>query len=190
MLIAVIGGICSGKSEVMAVLRDLGAHTVKTDDINRQMLAKKDYIAEVGAVFPSVIVGGAVDKAALRSLIMADSNAREKLNELAHPRIFAEVKRISDAQSGVMFVENPLIISTNSADLFDEIWCVLSDKEERLVRLQKRDNVSQQEAERTMLAQSAEERAHEIADVIITNRGDKEALAGEVKRLYESRMAR
>ncbi len=190
MKIAIVGGICSGKSEVMAVLKNLGAYIVKTDDINRQLLQNADYIASLAQVFPTVVNHGVLDKVALRNIIMQDDVARAKLNRLAHPRIFEEVERLASVHNGITFVENPLIVSTNSAKYFDEIWSVVSPIEDRLKRLIVRDNISKQQAIVTFEAQKAEEKAQEIANCIINNTGDKQELKLKVEKLYAERVAR
>ncbi len=190
MIIAVAGGICSGKSEVMAQLRAMGANIVKTDDINRQMLQDKAYIAKIAESFPSVVENGVVNKAKLREIIVSDDVARARLNSIAHPEIFKKVEQIAKRVGGTIFVEVPLLIGTDSASYFDEIWSVYTPTEERIKRLVVRDGITEQQAEAIIKIQEEENKTHKIAQCVIDNSGNKDDLHKKVKIIYEKRVAR
>ena len=65
MKIAVTGGIASGKSEVMQLLRDMGKTTVDADKINAKLLGSKPYIDKIRTLFPQTVTAGKVNKKAL-----------------------------------------------------------------------------------------------------------------------------
>lgn len=69
MRIAVIGGIGSGKSEVMKIAKERGFFCLSADEINDELLKTPSYIQKIATLFPSVVSNGVVDKGALLSLI-------------------------------------------------------------------------------------------------------------------------
>ena len=92
MKIAVVGGIGSGKSEVMKKVASMGAATLSADEINASLLTSPDYIASLQSLFPTAVKDGVVDKHALAEIVFADETSRKALNALAHPLILKKIR--------------------------------------------------------------------------------------------------
>ena len=76
MKIAVVGGIGSGKSEVMKAVQGMNVATcVSADEINAELLKQKAYVEKLKELFPSVVKGGVVDKKALAKIVFNDEKA-------------------------------------------------------------------------------------------------------------------
>lgn len=135
MNIAIIGGIGSGKSEVLKVAREMGLACLSADEINAELLRSPYYVEKLAARFPECVVCGVVDKARLSALVFSDKESRLALNALAHPEIAA---RIAACKSDPLVVELPLVLESGMKDMFDEIILVTAPRRARLKRLQGR----------------------------------------------------
>ena len=76
MKVAVIGGIGTGKSEVLRVAREMGLACLSADEINADLLRNPEHIARIAARFPDCVVCGVVDKPRLVTRIRLSSNCR------------------------------------------------------------------------------------------------------------------
>lgn len=182
--IAITGGIGSGKSAVCKILESLGEFVIYTDKINASLLTEPDYIAKLARIFADSVKDGVVDKRAIRQEISLDAAKRLQLNELAHSEIARRVRNIVDNFNGEeIFCEIPLIVECGMADYFDEIWCVVSDFDVRVRRIQARDNCSKEDAENIINAQLKDDKLTAIANHIVNNNNDLIELRKEVQKL-------
>ena len=88
------------------------------------------------------------------------------------------------AADEILIYEIPLLVESNAATNFDHIITVESDIEVRKERLRKR-GMFISEIERRIAAQATREQREELADEIITNDGDEDALLRKVENLWE-----
>ena len=179
MRIAVIGGIGSGKSEVLAVAREMGVCCLSADEINRELLADEGYVSALTARFPSCVKDGKVDKAALSALVFSDKKSRLALNALAHPAI---KKRIEECDADPLVVELPLMLESGMKDRFDEIVLVTAPRRVRITRLKER-GVPEGRARAVMRAQPPTRKLRRIATRTIDNSGTMETLREGARQL-------
>lgn len=140
MKVAVIGGIGTGKSEVLRVAREMGLACLSADEINADLLRNPEHIARIAARFPDCVVCGVVDKPRLASLVFSDSESRKALNAIAHPEI---VKKISECDADPLVAELPLLLESGMKDAFDEVILVTAPRRARLKRLEGRGLTSE-----------------------------------------------
>ena len=178
--IAIIGGIGSGKSEVLKVARQMGVATLNADEINAELLSSPEYIADIARVFPTAVVGGTVDRRRLADIVFVNDKEREKLNAIAHPRILA---RIKEDKRNPLVVEMPLLFECGAQDIFDEIVLVRTPLDTRLARLEKR-GLDRESAIKRINAQAREDELMTVATRVIDNSGDIETLCKNAKFLF------
>lgn len=175
MKVALAGGIASGKSAVLATLRDLGAAVIDSDLVAREISDNSDYIRAVGLILgEKYIEDGRINRVALREAIARDLDARKKLNSISHPIIRERVNKeaeVLEKAGKVVFVEIPLLITSGMARDFDAIWFVDCAIDERIARILERDNVSREQALALIKAQAVEQSALELADFVIDTTG-------------------
>jgi dephospho-CoA kinase len=186
MVVALTGGIASGKSAVSQRFAELGAPVVDTDVIAREVVEPgSSGLAEIEREFGrDVMDGDALDRAALRRRIFDDRAARARLERILHPRIAAEAERriaALDAPYAVLVV--PLLVETGLFGDADRVLVVDVPESVQMQRLMDRDGVDRDDAEAALRAQA--DRRHRLAraDDVIVNTGSPDELRAEVDRL-------
>ena len=172
MRIAVIGGIGSGKSEVMKIAKERGFFCLSADEINAELLKTPSYIQKIATLFPSVVSNGVVDKGALAKIVFSDRGERKKLNALAHPEI---MRVISECKESPLVVELPLFIEGGD-EAFDEIVYVRAPLFKRISPLKKGRGMSVNQAVSRIRSQVPSAVLRAKATIVIDNSRSLSAL--------------
>ena len=189
MNVGLTGGLGSGKSTVAALLGERGAVIVDADVVAREVVrAGTPGFAAVVARFGSGIVGpdGELDRAELARIVFADSAGLDDLNAIVHPLVGSRSAELAAAAppGSVVVHDIPLLTENGLADRFDTVVVVEADREVRLARLAAR-GLPRAEAEARMAAQANDAQRRAIADEIVRNDGDLDALARQIDRLWD-----
>jgi dephospho-CoA kinase len=190
--VGITGSIASGKSTVARRLKDRGIPVIDLDKVGHEVLRKRHEAFEpVVEAFGKGILGedGEIDRKKLGALVFADPAARERLNQIMHPRIRAEEARRIDAmaEAGEIAVatEAALLIETGQKKRFDFFVVVGCAPEIQVARLMKRDHCTAEEARRRIESQLSFEQKKAEADWVIDTSGEKETTLVETDRLVE-----
>jgi dephospho-CoA kinase len=186
MLIAITGGVGSGKSAVMEIIKSFDANVLSADEINDELMKNEEYIKKIDKLFKGVVKDGVIDRIELGKRVFYDANAMKKLNDLAHPIIIEETKKRIKNMSGAIFVEVPLLVESKMQDMFDKIWLVKASNELRIKRILMRDAISEEYAKKIMSSQVTDKIRMQYATDIIENNGDENELYNRVEELYKS----
>ena len=191
-VIGLTGGIACGKTNLTRALLRAGAPVIDADEISRALTAPG------GSALPGireiwgerVFQGEELNRRALSDIVFRDPAERDKLNQLLHPLIFAEIRRAIDAEEGPVALDVPLLFETGLDAWCDEIWCAYVPQKEQARRLVRREGVSQREAFRRIHAQiPTREKARKSNHVIRTD-GTKEQSAQIVLSLWRDALHR
>ncbi|MBS4938607.1 MAG: dephospho-CoA kinase [Actinomyces sp.] len=191
-IVAVSGGIGSGKSSVTRVFASRGAVTVDADAIARQILEPGEpALSEVVRAFGGDLLkeDGSLDRALLASRVFGGEGADERvarLNAITHPLIEARAWSIlRGAPEGSLAVYDiPLLIEGDHADRFDAVVIVDAPIEERVKRLEGR-GVAPEDARARIRAQASSQDRRAIATIWIDNEGSAEDLEAAARLVYE-----
>jgi dephospho-CoA kinase len=188
--------IVAPKSQLQFIEETLSLHGIKsvdTDMVYRELTAKKSpcldaLVSEFGEQIISPF--GALDRTKLRSIVFSGEGAREKrskLNEIAHKFILDRTREILEEyrQEGRSFsiVDAPLLFESGFNKECDYILCVLADKEQRILRIIKRDGLSREAAELRIASQLSDGELISLSDFTIINNGDIQQLKDGVDRI-------
>lgn len=191
--IAITGGIGSGKSFALNCLRDLGYPTFSCDEIYKEIICSPVYILEIEKNFPTCVNDGVIDRKALSQIVFADSHARQKLNEIAHPLIMQTLlERMGKTQAEFVFAEVPLLFEGNFENLFDGVVIVNREIKERVGAVCARDNLAEQEVLDRINAQidyhslMASNRLKNDNVFILENKGDSLSLKNNILAIINS----
>ena len=189
LVVALTGGIGSGKSTVAQNFAELGALVVDADQLARMAIERgTEGFAEVLLKFgEDIILNGDIDRKKLAEIVFSDEAARRDLEAIIHPRVqamFAEA--IADLDhDDILIYEIPLLVETGAAEKFDFVITVESDIELRKARLLKKGLYISQ-IEKRIASQASEAAREAIADAVIRNDGDEDSLLRKVENLWES----
>lgn len=188
-VVALTGGIGTGKTAVSDRLGRRGASIVDTDEVSRGLTAAggaaMDAVrGEFGDRY--VTAEGALDRAAMRALVFEDPAARGRLEAVLHPAIRAECDRQLDAATGpyaVMVV--PLLFETGAwRRRAARVLVVDCDESLQLARTMRRSSLPEDEVRRIMAAQWPRWRRLQLADDVVWNGGDEAALELQCDRIH------
>lgn len=188
------GGIASGKSTVADLFVELGAHLVDSDKLARLAVAKGSKVLEeiAGAFGPEVLdAGGGLDRAVMRRIIMGDPQARQRLNELVHPRVRALIdRRIGELQKkdprGVALIDVPLLYEVGWQDFFDTVVLVYAGPGQQVRRLMQRDGIDQEEAKQALRSQMPIEEKRKKAQFTIDNTRTLDKTRKQVRAVWSA----
>lgn len=186
---AITGGICSGKSVVADFLRKEGHIVIDCDVLAREVTEMPEIVEKIASSFgKEFFLDGKLNRAMLASFIFSDETRTRQLNEITHPKILQLLSEKLNKLDGKVFVEVTLINSPGLTKLFDEVWVVTANKEERLSRLTKRNCFNVQQAENIISRQPDYDelltaKQFPVKTIQITNNSDFLVLEKNVKRL-------
>ncbi|MGY1793807.1 dephospho-CoA kinase [Geodermatophilus sp. SYSU D00525] len=191
--IGLTGGIGSGKSTVAALLAARGALVVDADRIAREVVepGTPGLAAVVDTFGPGVLTpDGALDRPALAAVVFADPQARARLDGIVHPLVRARALEVVQAapEDAVVVQDVPLLVETGQAGAYDLVLVVETDLDTRVARLVLR-GLTEDDARARIAAQATDEQRRAVADVVLDNSGAPEALAAQVERFWEERVA-
>ena len=116
MLIALTGGIGSGKTTVASRWVALGAHEIDADVLAREVVEPgTEGLAAVLARFGEQVLtpDGSLNRSALASVAFASEESRKDLEALLHPRIQTLAAERVVGLEGVIVYTIPLLAETN-----------------------------------------------------------------------------
>ena len=190
LLIALTGGIASGKSVVAEDFAKLGVPVLDTDQIARDVVepgtpALEAIVREFGADI--LDASGRMDRNRMRERVFADPAQRKRLEAITHPAIREELaRRAAEAGGAYQIHVIPLLIETGRADYYERVLVVDCPPEDQIRRLMERDASSEEQARRILAAQATREQRLEAADDVIVNTGTLEDLQRFVQMLHEN----
>lgn len=188
--VGVTGGVASGKSEVTGRFEALGVTVADADLAAREAVAiGSPGLGEVATVFGAAVLGptGALDRAAMRSLVFHDPQARRRLEAIIHPRVRASLQAQCAAAPGAYAIAAiPLLAEGGGRTGYPWLQRILVidvPVEVQHTRLMQRDGIDNALAHRMIQAQATRAARLAIADDVIINDGSLEMLDEQVVSL-------
>jgi len=187
-IVALTGGIGSGKSAAGDFFEDLGAVVVDADQLARDVVERgTDGFDELVATFgDEILTNGVLDRSKLGAIVFANPVELKKLEEIIHPRVseaFAEIVDGSPMDSVVIY-QIPILVETAGRERFDYVITVETDLEIRKSRLKER-GMKSYEIEARIKAQASDFDRAKIADAVFNNDGDLDQLLRQAENIYE-----
>ena len=190
LVVALTGGIGSGKSSVARLFEQRGVTVIDSDAISHQLTGPG------GRAMPALLqtfgpeiadARGALDRIRMRDLVFRDPAARRKLEAVLHPMIGAEAESLR-AQSNSPYLIRMIPLLVEGGDphrRFARVLVADCREETQIARVMARSGLNRADVEAIMAVQAtrAERLAH--ADDIIDNDSGLEALEPQVERLHQ-----
>ncbi len=189
LLVALTGGIGSGKTMVGEIFAELGALVVDSDQLAREVVERgsKGFDLMVSEFGDEILKNGDLDRAALATLIFKDPKKRTKLEEITHPLIrksFAKI--VSSAGSDSIIINQiPLLVESKHDYKFDHVITISAPEKMRTERLLKR-GLTLTQIDQRMKAQATDIQREAISDTVIVNNKTEQDLLAQVEKVWEN----
>ena len=189
LLVALTGGIGSGKTMVGEIFAELGALVIDSDQLAREVVERgsKGFDLIVTEFGDEILKNGDLDRAALASLIFKDPKKRAKLEEITHPLIrqsFAKIVSSAGSES-IIINQIPLLVESKHDYKFDHVITISAPEKIRTERLIKR-GLTLTQIEQRMKAQVTDTQREVISDTVIVNDKSEQELLAQVEKVWES----
>lgn len=183
MVIAITGGIGSGKSYVCSLLEQRGISVYDCDFAAKRLMRESKSLQRrlTETVGEEVFPNGKLDKALLSRFIVASEANTQKVNAVVHPAVADDFMA-----SGLEWFESAILFESGfvSRVHIDYIVCVVAPLEERVSRIMRRDSISRDKALEWINRQMSQEEKAVKADFCIINDREND-LDAQIDRLLE-----
>lgn len=198
LLVALTGGIASGKSTVARRLAEHGAVVVDADQVARQVVEPGEAaLVRIAEEFgPGVIAAdGSLDRPALGALIFSDPEGRQRLNAITHPAVLARSHELfaaaaADDPDAIVVYDIPLLVEAGRVEEFDLVVVVHAATETRVQRMVELRGMTREEALHRINSQATDTQRLAIADVVIDADGRLEETLAQTDALWVNLAAR
>lgn len=192
IIVGLTGNIATGKSTVLAYMRQKGAHIIDADRLAHVALAPDGpaYAAVVAAFGAGILgVDGQIDRRALGRIVFGDAGALQRLEAIVHPAVFALAQAelaapAATAAPMVILEAIKLLESGRLLTLCNEVWVVTAAPDVQLARLLTLRGMSEEEARQRMAAQSPQAEKVQRATRVIDNNGTAGALHAQLDAIW------
>jgi dephospho-CoA kinase len=190
VVVGLVGGVASGKTEVAGMLAEHGAEVIDADAEAHKALAEPEVAGEIRAVWGEEVFGpdGQVDRRALGRLVFEDAESLARLEGIVHPRVEEAIVRRIDAAGRLggprmVVIDAPLLLEAGLDRLCDHLIYVEADDERRreLARTTRGWNVRELELRERRQIPLRKKKTR--ADTTIDNRGTLEETRAQVENL-------
>ncbi|MFT4218967.1 MAG: dephospho-CoA kinase [Microbacterium sp.] len=197
-LVALTGGIASGKSTIARRLADHGAIVIDADALVRDIQQPgSPVLAALAAEFGADIVrsDGSLDRAALGARVFGDAERVARLNAIVHPAVRAESERRFAAAfaadpAAVVVYDVPLLVEARLDDPWDLVVVAHAPAEVRKARLLGLRGLSEEDAAARLASQASDDERLRAADVVVDTSGSLDETLARADRLWETLSAR
>ncbi|MCI8352908.1 MAG: dephospho-CoA kinase [Clostridia bacterium] len=188
-IIGVTGSSGAGKTTICAILEEkYSAHIIDADKVAKRLTKKGTmYLNSIVEYFGIDILdnSGELKRKQLASIIYDDDEKRNALNNLTFTYVVKEIKEninnLKDKE--LIVIDAPLLYESNLDKICDIVVGVLAKEEDKINRICKRDNISEEMAKKRLAIQSNDDYIKDRADYIIINNGDLVELEEDIRKI-------
>lgn len=190
-LIAITGGIGSGKSVVARIVQVMGYQVYDCDSRAKALMTEsRDVRGELIEAFGTEVymADGSLNRKHLSAVAFTDEKALARLNGIVHPATARDMLHWAESQATtgaqVAFVETALLRTAGLDLLVDDVWHVTAPDDVRVARVMVRSGLTAQQVRDRMASQLVEDRIADNEHVIVND--NEAALLPQVIQLLNN----
>ena len=189
MIVALTGGLASGKSTVARRFEALGVPVIDADVVARRLVEPGEpALTEIVEAFGAGVLDaqGRLDRARMRGRVFEDPAQRRTLESILHPRVRNAMRAFAASSDApyVVFVI-PLLVETGQAHEMDRVVVVDAPRALQAARAAARDGSRPETIAAMLDAQTTRASRLAVADTVIENTGDFATLHERVDAVHE-----
>ena len=192
-LVALTGGIATGKTTTGNILREFKIPIIDSDQIAHEVeLPTGEAYPKIVAHFGDKILSpdGSIDRKALGAIVFKQESERQVLNRIVHPivfkTLFLRAFKLWLSGESIIILDIPLFFEGRLPRfLFNDIVTVQCTTEVERQRLCARNNISTEEADRRMKHLVPMEKKISLSTIVIDNNGTEEELRSQVEEVVK-----
>lgn len=194
-MIGVTGGVGSGKSEVLGILKkDYGAGLIEADRVAHELMepGTENFEAVVKEFGSGILTEeGTIDRAVLGAIVFKDEEKLRILNGLTHPNVVKEICRRmnqmeKDPAIRLIVYEAALLTGAEFEQRFEQLWYVFAREDLRFQRLKEGRGYSDEKTASMIKSQPGEENFRKAATHVIDNSGSIEHTKKQIAQILGS----
>lgn len=188
-VVAIAGGIGSGKSVVSTVLRIMGYKVYDCDKEAKRLMntsseIKRELVESFGE--NALTDSGTINSTHIASIVFKDSKALAKINSIVHPKVKNDILvDMNNCKSFIMFIETAILLQSNLLDIIDEVWLVSANDETRIQRVMKRNGLSEVDVKKRIQAQLNQDYS-KLGNCKKINNNDRDAILPQIYALISA----
>lgn len=194
-VIGITGGIGSGKSSVLTLMKELYDAVVCETDVVAHQLQKKgqECYRNIVEEFGDIILreDKEIDRKKLSAIVFGNDDKLQKLNRIVHPAVKARVKwKMEEARKKkckIFLIESALLMEDHYEEICDELWYVYADENIRRERLKNSRLMNDKKIDLIMKAQATEEAYRKYCHRTIDNSGTIEHTKQQIEQAVNGR---
>ncbi len=188
LIVALTGGIGSGKSTVGELFQQLGAVVVDSDQLAREVVERGSLgFEQIVTLFgDEILKNGEINRSMLAEIIFKDPAKRKELEQITHPLIrkaFSDIVSKSGDQA-IVINQIPLLVESKYEYNFDHVITVSTSEDKRIERLLAK-GYTREQIQNRMKSQASDLEREKIADSIIKNNEGETELLAQVEKIWE-----
>lgn len=181
------GGMGSGKTTVAGFFRDLGVPVYIADEAGKRLMDTSAKVkSQISQVFGKEAYSeGKLKRKYIASKVFDDQAQLKKLNDIVHPAVARDFQEWKNSQSAAYVIyEAAILLETGGESRCDWVILVTAALENRIQRLQKRDQSTVEEIKARLKHQWSDEKKRSLADFEIKN-DDLSSTKEQVRNIHE-----
>ena len=191
-VIAITGGIGSGKSVVTKLFEEWGAKTVDADMLAREVVEPdSEGFKRVVEHFSEdmVLADGSLNRPRLASIIFSDPEQKKVLESILHPLIrerwLTKLEELKKSGAPIIAYIVPLFFeSTAEMKEIQKVVLISAPEETRISRIMVRDQFPRNIAEQRIKAQLPDSVKIDKSDFVIKNDSTLESLQNQAREVF------
>ena len=189
-VVALTGGIGSGKSEAAKIFAELGVPVTDVDAISHALTAAhQPLLQQIKAIFGAtfILADGTLDRTALRQLVFSDDAARHQLNAILHPTIYQNALQQlqENAAAPYQILAIPLLFeSPRYLSHINRILLIDCDEKVQIARVKQRSHLTEADIKAIILTQTPRDERLKLADDVIENNKNIEKLRENIIKIH------
>ena len=188
-LIAITGGIGSGKSLALDTLKRAGYQVASSDQITVELYQKRRVKLLIKKLFPTAVTGFfrlKINRKKIADIVFRDKAQLDALGKLVTPLVVKEIEKRARKVSGKFFAEVPVLFEYGYQDRFDEIIVITRPKKERIESVKTRSKLTEEQVLERINNQIDYENTDLSKYTLLVNDGDQNALNEKILSLAKT----